>query len=393
MLEGYFFNPSIPAPAPELIQLLAALLSCGVFLFLRRHSGVVYLGLWSLAWALESAALGLGFGWLSGGSTFFRWVGTLLEIGFALSLMAAARSAVSPQSRRRGSVFASVAPSFALSLTAYAIACLFQQPAYQGMHAAIIALVYGYSFFRIGLGDVLQRGVGPMLMRIVLACLCLEHIFHATAWFAAGSETYGVLLMRLRGISLCEMLTQTLLAFSAMAAWIQTQQDALAELRSELTAREKAGTRSAELDHLTGLQNRTALERHLNENFTGVVAVCDLDYFKSVNDRFGHLVGDELLRHVGSLIRASIRIEDEAFRWGGDEFVLLFPNQNLELAQNRMAAMELRLMTFRLRGYGLFPLGLSWGAAQGENRPLRPILEEADLQMYGNKRQVHAKDM
>jgi diguanylate cyclase (GGDEF)-like protein len=123
-----------------------------------------------------------------------------------------------------------------------------------------------------------------------------------------------------------------------------------------------------------------------------VVAVCDLDYFKDINDRFGHLVGDEVLRSVGNLIRASIRAEDEAFRWGGDEFVIVFRGQHLELATGRMRVLEERLQIFRIRGHGLFPLGLSWGVAEGDARVLRPVLEEADLQMYERKRQTHAQD-
>ena len=142
---------------------------------------------------------------------------------------------------------------------------------------------------------------------------------------------------------------------------------------------------------MTGLQNRLALERYLGEDFTGVVTVCDLDYFKEINDRFGHLVGDEVLRSVGHLIRKSIRAEDEAFRWGGDEFVVLFRNQHLDIAMGRMAALEVRLTAYRIRGYGLFPLGLSWGAAEGVERKLQPILEEADLQMYEFKRRTHAR--
>ncbi len=92
--------------------------------------------------------------------------------------------------------------------------------------------------------------------------------------------------------------------------------------------------RTGDLDGLTGLQNQTALARRIESGgeFPGVVAVCDMDNFKEINDRFGHLVGDEILRNIGNLLHASIRHEDEAFRWGGDEFVILFLNQLPEVA-------------------------------------------------------------
>ena len=76
-----------------------------------------------------------------------------------------------------------------------------------------------------------------------------------------------------------------------------------------------------DIDRLTGLLNQAALARRMEsgEPFTGVVAVCDMDNFKSINDQYGHLVGDEILRNIGHLLRSSVRQQDEAFRWGGDE--------------------------------------------------------------------------
>src|SRR3954468_23404785 len=89
-------------------------------------------------------------------------------------------------------------------------------------------------------------------------------------------------------------------------------------------------------DHLTGLLNRLALDRRMQDEqgLIGVVTVCDMDNFKSINDHYGHLVGDEILRNVGHLLRGSIRQQDEAYRWGGDEFVILFHNQDRAVARN-----------------------------------------------------------
>jgi diguanylate cyclase (GGDEF)-like protein len=120
--------------------------------------------------------------------------------------------------------------------------------------------------------------------------------------------------------------------------------------------------------------------------FTGVVVVCDMDNFKDINDRYGHLVGDEILRNIGNLLQSSIRHEDVAFRWGGDEFVILFQNQRAEIARNRMAEIELRLKEFRVRGFGVLPITFSWGTAEGQGRALRDVLDEADRSMYILKR-------
>jgi diguanylate cyclase (GGDEF)-like protein len=97
-------------------------------------------------------------------------------------------------------------------------------------------------------------------------------------------------------------------------------------------------------------------------------------------------VGDEVLRNIGHLLQASIRHEDEAFRWGGDEFVVLFHNQRTDVARKRMEAIEARLRNFRVRGYGQMPISFSWGTAEAYGRTLRDALDEADRNMYSLKR-------
>jgi diguanylate cyclase (GGDEF)-like protein len=80
-------------------------------------------------------------------------------------------------------------------------------------------------------------------------------------------------------------------------------------------------------DSLTGLMNRRALEAEMRDlarsggSFALVVA--DLDHFKRLNDAYGHQTGDEALRKFGAALRASLRSDDRAARWGGEEFVVL----------------------------------------------------------------------
>jgi GGDEF domain-containing protein len=75
-----------------------------------------------------------------------------------------------------------------------------------------------------------------------------------------------------------------------------------------------------------------------------------------------------------------------AFRWGGDEFVILFRNQHADVAARRMAGIEGRLREFRVRGIGLLPITFSWGTADTKDRALREALDEADRNMYTLKR-------
>lgn len=84
----------------------------------------------------------------------------------------------------------------------------------------------------------------------------------------------------------------------------------------------------ADLDQLTGVPNRRGAEPAIEELLADTTTpaafvIVDLDHFKSVNDRFGHAAGDEVLRTFGALARRSIRAGDVVSRWGGEEFVFV----------------------------------------------------------------------
>jgi diguanylate cyclase (GGDEF)-like protein len=109
--------------------------------------------------------------------------------------------------------------------------------------------------------------------------------------------------------------------------------DELRRLHAELEARNRELQRVSIEDALTGLYNRRYFDAQLEQELARAlryqrplaVALCDLDHFKSINDRFSHRVGDEVLRAVGQLFRATIRADDIAARYGGEEFVLILP--------------------------------------------------------------------
>ena len=88
-------------------------------------------------------------------------------------------------------------------------------------------------------------------------------------------------------------------------------------------------------DPLTGLRNRRGLHAHYERRIATLrifekasIVMCDIDHFKRVNDTYGHNAGDEVLKFVADLLQNSIRIDDGAFRWGGEEFILLLPHKS-----------------------------------------------------------------
>ncbi len=116
--------------------------------------------------------------------------------------------------------------------------------------------------------------------------------------------------------------------------------DKIRKLRDELQqAREQAA-----LDPLTQLHNRAALDTHLERvadlafllNSSPCLLMIDIDHFKSINDRFGHPMGDEVLRKVSdALVRQFLRREDFVARYGGEEFVVIIPDSTLQNAKKR----------------------------------------------------------
>ena len=178
------------------------------------------------------------------------------------------------------------------------------------------------------------------------------------------------------------------MALVIIAVRLESQKQQLRALNEELSRLRKDAEGQLDLDPLTGLKNRSALARWMEEQagFDGLVVVSDMDDFKQINDKYGHLVGDEILHGVGKLVRASIRDTDLAFRWGGDEFVIFFHTREARLVDSRMRKIEEHLANFRIRQHGSLPVHFSWGVTTTAGRPLRESVEEADRLMYESKR-------
>lgn len=103
----------------------------------------------------------------------------------------------------------------------------------------------------------------------------------------------------------------------------------------------------AQVDQLTGLKNRRGFYEYYSDsvrpvlkNRPAAVIMCDIDFFKKVNDTYGHTAGDAVLMHIAAILQQGIRGNGEVIRWGGEEFVLLLPGYTLEQAVQ--AAEELR---------------------------------------------------
>ena len=150
-------------------------------------------------------------------------------------------------------------------------------------------------------------------------------------------------------------------------------------------------------DPLTGLFNRRYMEEALareiercrRESKPLALAICDLDHFKQVNDRYGHEGGDALLRAFARLLQDCARRRDIVCRFGGEEFVLILPDTDLATSLRRLEHLRLAVRTLRVQQHGLelapatasFGLAaLEPGVAGGED-----LLRAADAALYRAK--------
>lgn len=152
----------------------------------------------------------------------------------------------------------------------------------------------------------------------------------------------------------------------------------------------------ANKDSLTGLLNRRGIfermeeefSRFMRQDFQMIIIMADIDYFKSVNDNYGHEVGDEVLLHMTAVLQKSIRREDIVGRLGGDEFLLILPYANLEdgMKVSEGIQKELAQSPFVHRDVTIH-VSVSIGITEAlEDDDLKSALKRTDIAMYQSKR-------
>jgi diguanylate cyclase (GGDEF)-like protein len=219
-----------------------------------------------------------------------------------------------------------------------------------------------------------------------LATLC--------APLTASGEVLG--LLHLRGPDAA--IVQSTLQLATMAA------DGLALNLANLRLRESLKAQSIR-DPLTDLFNRRYLTETLAREFARVqragapmaVIMLDVDHFKRFNDTFGHDAGDAVLRELGAFLRQSMRAEDIACRYGGEEFCLVLPQMDRDGARERAELIRTGAARLEVKAGGrtLDPVTLSLGVAMyPENgADSEALLRAADAALYlAKRRRTQSRD-
>jgi diguanylate cyclase (GGDEF)-like protein/PAS domain S-box-containing protein len=161
---------------------------------------------------------------------------------------------------------------------------------------------------------------------------------------------------------------------------------------SERKQKADAIRKAAESDFLTGLKNRYAMNKKLREELARAerygeplsALFLDIDFFKKVNDRYGHDTGDEVLRGVAAVIAANLRGSDLASRWGGEEFLIVAPHSDAAdaaaLAERIRSSIEAAIMGQAIR------VTVSIGCSSyRKGDDIDALVNRADQALYGAK--------
>ena len=152
---------------------------------------------------------------------------------------------------------------------------------------------------------------------------------------------------------------------------------------------------AASMDALTGLFNRRTFDRELERLMADYqetakpfsAAVLDIDHFKRFNDTYGHQIGDDVLRIVGQIIKKGVKGGDIPTRYGGEEFVILLPETDLERAAIVADQLRIRIAVLAFKIPGPTPImekiTVSMGVSQaGPRDTAKTLIERADRALY-----------
>ncbi len=147
------------------------------------------------------------------------------------------------------------------------------------------------------------------------------------------------------------------------------------------------------IDHLTNIANRRHFQEKI-ESYIGNVhktdqifslCILDIDYFKKVNDTFGHIVGDEVLRKLAELLKTYLRPQDFLARYGGEEFIIILPNANAIEALNIAQFLNKTIEQADWKEVGSLTISLGVATCEEKCTPTS-LIAAADEALYASKR-------
>jgi len=207
--------------------------------------------------------------------------------------------------------------------------------------------------------------------------------------FTSQSTPYFVLLLAVLAAGML-----VIMKYALMRVRLEKLVD---ERTEELRVQAEEFERQATHDKLTGLPNRRHADSYLQQQVdlaqrkkrTGALALADVDHFKRINDGYSHAVGDQVLERVARILREGCRKTDFVSRYGGEEFMLYFPDTGVDRAMQVCTELRQALQDADWSDVAPeFAVTISLGLAEiRDDAHSRTILDEADTRLYRAKRE------
>ncbi|WP_299441142.1 GGDEF domain-containing protein [uncultured Rhodospira sp.] len=248
---------------------------------------------------------------------------------------------------------------------------------------ALFSLIAVYAFFRV------RKAYDRLLMTFLIGVFSAFALLHGirAVWTVTEAPLFD--FMNAGTLSTMTVIASQIIASytSLLIIWIASD-----TLENELATMVRT-------DPLTSTHNRRALEEYFNMEIARAirkgrhfsVVVCDIDRFKSVNDKFGHQFGDEVLVQFATLLKQNVRQMDFVARYGGEEFVILLPETTRQQAAHIADKLRRRVMEHGMMAPDGTSLHItaSFGVAESglDGTDSDALLGAADTAMYEAKRQ------
>lgn len=263
-------------------------------------------------------------------------------------------------------------------------------------------------FILLLLWIVYKQGILPgLILSFIITLIAMYNTVNAVGPFSIFAEKETTIYLQ-EYIALLLIIT---IFFGVLLKEIKDSNKKLEELNKTLEKRVEEKTESllqvneklnqlASKDSLTNIFNRRMLEEFINQEiikskrykYNLSLIMIDIDHFKDVNDRFGHQTGDEVLVKLAEIISLNIRKADIFGRWGGEEFIVLLPETNLDEAYIVAENIRQKVQEYAFDKVGTKTVSLGISEFR-QNEDILELIKRADDAMYEAKRTGRNKVM
>ncbi|RXJ66507.1 hypothetical protein CRV08_12885 [Halarcobacter ebronensis] len=225
-----------------------------------------------------------------------------------------------------------------------------------------------------------------------------KSVFITTALTIISSFVLGILFLRFFHLETNLFFAILVIVFTIISTVI-TFQISLSKYNKKLIDETKKLYNEANCDTLTGLLNRRGFDEQYNKykeiiskvkfSQSACFAICDLDHFKSVNDTYGHDIGDVVLEKFANLLKRHLRDNDIPVRWGGEEFIILLRDTNIDesiIVLNRVREICEKMEINTPQGILKVSVSIGVTLIDDFSNPIDLYMKKADMGLYKAKR-------